>query len=441
MTESGVRTPITSNGTSSNGTSLSALRTERQSLLDQLQEANERLVVSALRAQEVANQAETSRAEAAAESQLKDEAMALVSHELRTPLNAILGWARLLRVGELDPPSTIAAIRTVERNANALARVVDDLLDMSRIVGGSVRISPDPVDLVVVVLAAVEELHPAAEAKGVDLMFFTPPVPAPVAGDPIRLQQVVANLLSNAIKFTPAGGHIEVGLRSADSQTEIRVSDTGRGIAADFIPRIFDQFAQADTSTTRRQGGLGLGLAIVHALVEQHGGTVQAESRGLGLGATFIVRLPSRSALEPGDATPGPTIATAPARGRLDGTRVVLVEDDADGRNALTLLLEVAGAKVMSAASVRSGLSAVETFRPNVIVSDIGLPGEDGYAFIARVRAREDGRGGGIPAIALTGYARPEERTRLLAAGFDMHLGKPVDPDDLVAAVASLTAT
>jgi CheY-like chemotaxis protein/nitrogen-specific signal transduction histidine kinase len=410
--------------------------------MDQLREANERLVVSAVRVQEVANRAETSRDEAAAASQLKDEAMALVSHELRTPLNAILGWARLLRVGQLDPPSTVAAIQTVERNAKALARVVDDLLDMSRIVGGSVRIGPDPVDLVAVTRGAVDELRPAAEAAGLDLTFTCPPVPVPVAGDPIRLQQVVANLLSNAIKFTPAGGHIEVGFRSADSQTEIRVADTGRGIAADFIPRIFDQFTQADASTTRRQGGLGLGLAIVHALVEQHGGTVQAESRGLGLGATFIVRLPARSAPEPNDAgpTPGPTIATGLAPGRLDGTRVVLVEDDADGRNALTLFLEVAGAKVMAAASVRSGLNAVETFRPNVIVSDIGLPDEDGYAFIARVRAREDGRGGSIPAIALTGYARPEERTRLLAAGFDMHLGKPVDPDDLVAAVASLTA-
>jgi signal transduction histidine kinase len=441
MTKSGVRLPISNNGTSSNGTSAPASGTERQSLLDQLREANERLVVSAVRAQELANQAETSRAEAAAANQRKDEAMALVSHELRTPLNAILGWARLLRVGQLDPPSTIAAIRTVERNAKALARVVDDLLDMSGLVGGNVRIAPDPVDLVAVTRGAVDELRPVAEATGLDLTLTCPSVPALVAGDPIRLQQVVANLLSNAIKFTPAGGHIEVGLRSVDSQTEIHVSDTGRGIAADFIPRMFDRFAQADASTTRQQGGLGLGLAIVRALVEQHGGTVRAESRGLGLGATFVVRLPVLSAPEPGDAEPAPgaPIATAPARGRLDGTRVVLVEDDADGRNALTLLLEVAGAKVMSAASARSVLDAVETFRPNVIVSDIGLPDEDGYAFIARVRARERGRGGSVPAIALTGYARPEERARLLAAGFHMYLRKPLDPDDLVAAVASLT--
>jgi signal transduction histidine kinase/ActR/RegA family two-component response regulator len=423
----------------SNGTSKAASGTESPSLLDQLRAANNRLVVSAVRAQGLATQAETSRAEAASANHLKDEAMALVSHELRTPLNAILGWARLLRVGQLDPPSTIAAIETVERNAKALARVVDDLLDMSRVVGGNVHISPYPVDLVLVVRAAVEELHPAAEAKGVTVTFTAPPVPNHVAGDPIRLQQIVANLLSNAIKFTPAGGHVEIALRSADSWAEIHVSDTGRGIAADFIPRIFDQFAQADASTTRQQDGLGLGLAIVRALVEQHGGTVQADSRGLGFGATFIVRFP---VLDPGDAEPtaGPTIATNPAHDRLDGTRVVFVENDADGRNALTLLLEVAGAKVMAAASVRSGLHAIETFRPDVIVSDIGLPDEDGYALIARIRPQDDGRGRRIPAIALTGYARPQERARLLAAGFDMHLAKPVDPDILVAAVASLTA-
>jgi CheY-like chemotaxis protein len=298
------------------------------------------------------------------------------------------------------------------------------------------------VDLVAVTRGVVDELRPAAEAAGLDLIFICPLGPALVAGDPIRLQQVVANLVSNAIKFTPAGGHIEVGLRSADLHTEIHVADTGRGIAADFIPRVFDRFAQADASTTRQQGGLGLGLAIVRALVEQHGGTVLAESRGLGLGASFIVRLPVLQASEPGEGglTSRPTLAAAPGRGRLDGTRVLLVEDDADGRNALMLLLEVAGAKVMSVASVRNGLTAVETFRPTVIVSNIGLPDEDGYAFIARLRGREDPSGGSVPAIALTGYARPDERARLLAAGFDMHLRKPVDPDDLVAAVASLTA-
>ena len=368
-----------------------------------------------------------------------NDAMALVSHELRTPLNAILGWARLLHVGQLDASATLTAVETVERNAKALARIVDDLLDMSRIVGGSVHIGPEPVDIVMVVRAAVDALRPAADTAGVDLTFTAPSSPNPVMGDPARLQQVVANLLSNAIKFTPAGGHVSVGLRSIGSEMEIRVADTGQGIDADFLPRMFDQFAQADASTTREQGGLGLGLAIVRALVERHGGTVRAESQGPGLGATFLVRLPALTAGN-GHALGSLRNAAKPsvlARGYLDGVRIVLVEDDADSRNAMALLLEVAGGRVMSVASVRGALTAIDAFHPHVIVSDIGLPAEDGYVLIARVRAQTKERGGLTPAIALTGYARPEERARILAAGFQMHLRKPVDPDALVSAIVT----
>ena len=420
---------MTNNGTSS------ATRTERETLLDQLREVNERLIISAVRSQELAEQAEGLRADAAAANALKDEAMALVSHELRTPLNAILGWTRLLRVGRLDAPGTVAAIHTVERNAKALARVVDDLLDVSRLVGGRIQLAADPVDLAAVVGAAVEELRPAAETKPVALTFTRPPGPDFVAGDPVRLQQVVANLLSNALKFTPAGGRVDVDIRAlpADGTAEIRVADTGRGIAAEFIPRMFEQFAQADPSTTRQQGGLGLGLAIVRALVAQHHGTVHAASAGLGAGATFIVRLPTCPGATGAMARANAGAGATPEQGRLDGIRIVLVEDNADGRNALTLLLEFAGAQVMAAASVHAAQSAIETFRPNVIVSDIGLPDEDGYALLARVRARGDR----TPAVALTGYARPAEKARILAAGFHMHLRKPVDPDALVAAIVA----
>ena len=267
---------------------------EREALLDQLRDANERLVVNSVRAQELADGAEASRAEAVAVNRSKDELLAVVSHELRNPLNAVLGWARLLGSGQLDSARTANAIDTIERNAKALARIIDDLLDMSRMIGGSIRIEAQPVDLVAVIQGAIDEMHPAAQAKPVRLTFTCPVVPDPVTGDAIRLQQVFANLLSNAIKFTPSRGHVEVTLTSAASYAEIRVADTGQGIDAEFLPNIFERFSQADSSTTRRQGGLGLGLAIVRALVERHGGTVQAESPGRGLGATFTVRLPVR---------------------------------------------------------------------------------------------------------------------------------------------------
>jgi signal transduction histidine kinase/ActR/RegA family two-component response regulator len=418
-------------------------RPDRQSLLNQLRDANEQLVVSSMRAQDLADQADASRAEAETANRLKDEFLAVVSHELRTPLNAILGWARLLDEGRLDPARTTEAIHTIERNAGALARIIDDLLDISRIMGGSTTIEPRAIDLASVIEGALDGVRPAADTNAVTLTFVHDGTPDPIAGDPTRLQQVVGNLLSNAVKFTPRGGRVEVRLIQRGAEVEIQVTDTGQGIAPEFLPRIFDRFSQADASTTRRQGGLGLGLAIVKALVERHGGTIRAESPGLGRGATFIVRLPVLSGYEPGNAELARervTKATPAVFRRLDGIRVMVVEDDTDGRNMLTILLERSGALVVSVASVREALDTLETIRPDVIVSDIAMADEDGFTLIRQIRARDAEHGGTIPALALTGYVFPEDRARVLAAGFQAHVGKPAAPGELVAAVATLAA-
>ena len=412
----------------------------RQMLLRQLRDANEQLVVSSMRAQDLADEADVSRAEAENANRLKDEFLAIVSHELRNPLNAVLGWSRLLIGGQVDPSRTLKAIETIERNAKSLARIIDDLLDVSRIVGGTIRIDPLPVELVAVIQGAIDEIRTVAEAKGVALTFTCRVIPGTVGGEALRLQQVVANLLSNAVKFTPSGGHVEVRLGSTGSQAEIQVVDTGPGIEPEFFPHLFEKFTQADTSTTRHHGGVGLGLAIVKALVERHGGTVHAESAGPGKGATFTLRIPvlSSHVIERARESRAADTTTEPAR--LDGIRVLVAEDDSDGREVLTLILEAAGAKVEGVASVREALRALDSRLPDVIVSDVGMPGEDGYTLIRRVRARDRERGGTIPALALTGYVTSEDHARLLAAGFQMHLGKPVEPSDLVAAVASLAA-
>ncbi|HEV8436644.1 MAG TPA: ATP-binding protein [Methylomirabilota bacterium] len=415
---------------------------DQQSLLDRLRDANEQLVVGSMRAQEVADQAEAARTEAEAANVRKDEFfLSVVSHELRTPLNAVLGWAQMLSGGLVEAERAQDAIRTIERNARVMARILDDLLDLSRIIGGGVRIEPVPVDLVGVIQRTLDETHPAAQARGVHVKLTCRGVPDPVAGDAIRLQQVVANLLSNAIKFTPSGGHVEVRLTQVGSDVEIQVSDTGQGIDASFLPHVFERFTQADASTTRRHAGLGLGLAIVRALVERHGGSIRAESPGPGQGATFTVRLPVLTGYlaRDAEAAGGPTMRPGPAaRMRLDGIRVLLVEDDTDGREVLARMLEVAGARVVAAASVSEALEALTTIRPGVIVSDIGMPDEDGYALIRRLRARQAEAGGAIPAIAVTGYAHPDDRDRLLAAGFQAHLRKPIDPDEIISTVASL---
>ena len=304
--------------------------------------------------------------------------------------------------------------------------------------GGNIRIDPLPVDLVAVVQGAMEEIRPVAEAKAVSVAFTCQAIPDQVGGDILRLQQVVANLLSNAVKFTPSGGRVEVRLTSTASAAEIQVADSGQGIAPEFLPHLFERFTQADTSTTRRHGGIGLGLAIVKALVERHGGTVHADSPGAGKGATFTVRIPVLVSHAADEREQPRLEATGGSSPRLVGVRVLIAEDDADGRQVLVLILEIAGARVEGVASVRAALSAFDGLRPDVLISDVGMPGEDGYALIRHVRAREADRGGNTPAIALTGYVTPEDGARLLGAGFQMHLRKPIDPSDVVAAVASL---
>jgi CheY-like chemotaxis protein/nitrogen-specific signal transduction histidine kinase len=407
-------------------------------LLEQLRNANEQLAISAMRAQDVAEQAAAARAAAEATNRLKDEFLAMVSHELRTPLSAVLGCAHLLGRAQLDRAGTLRAVGIIERNARAAARIIDDLLDVSRILGGDIRLGREAVDLRAVIQEALDALRLSAQDKGIDLTFVAPAVRVAVEGDALRLTQVVENLLSNAVKFTPPGGRIEVRLTAAGPQAEVQVADTGQGITPEFLPHLFERFTQAKVATTR-QGGIGLGLAIVKALVERQGGSVSAGSPGAGKGATFTVQLPL---LAPDDAAevervpPADEPAIAPAR--LDGTRVLVVEDDADAREVLCLVLEMAGAKVEAAGSVRGALRAFDGFRPDVLVTNIGMPDEDGYGLIRHVRAREVGAGGHVPAIALTGYVSAEDNARLLAAGFQVHLPKPLDPDALVSAVASL---
>jgi len=383
---------------------------------------------------------------------MKDEFLATLSHELRTPLNAILGWSQLIRAGALADAEMRQAIEVVERNARVQAQLVEDLLDMSRIVSGKLRLDVRPTDLTAVVEAAVETVRPAAEAKEIRVACQLDPAAGNVSGDASRLQQVAWNLLSNAIKFTPKGGQVQVVLRRAASHVELVVSDTGQGIAADFLPHVFDRFRQADATTTRRHGGLGLGLAIVKNLVELHGGTVTATSEGDGRGATFTVRLPvtavrneagdddggtARANGDPGAVGEPPTAGDTTA-GLLRGVTVLAIDDDADARELVRRVLEGCGARVVVVASAAEGLASAAARRPDVIVCDIGMPLEDGYDFIRALRARPAAAGGRTPAVALTAFARPEDRTRAVFAGFAVHLAKPVDGRELIAHVAGL---
>ena len=416
-------------------------RSELVELMAQMREANERLVVGTVRAQSMTENAEQA-------NHLKDEFLATVSHELRTPLNAVLGWARMLGSKQLPPGRATHAIATIERNASALAHLIDDLLDVSRMVGGTLSLAPQPVDLVAVTQAALDAVRPMAVAKGV-LLALSPDLPAiaTVSGDAGRLQQVIWNLVVNATKFTPEGGRVDVFIEPANAHIEIKVVDTGQGISPDFLPHVFERFSQADGATTRRHTGLGLGLTIVRQLVELHGGTVHAASQGVGRGATFTVRLPiSAGAARVGQpAAPGERrTAASPASPtrrlpRLDELRILVVDDDADGRTLTSLVLTQAGASVKAVAAVREALQILELERPDVLVSDIGLPDQDGYELIRQIRQREAEHGGFLPAIALTGFARAEDRVRSLAAGFQVHLPKPVEPVELTAAIATVT--
>jgi signal transduction histidine kinase/CheY-like chemotaxis protein len=371
-------------------------------------------------------------------NRLKDEFLATLSHELRTPLNAIVGWTALLADGRLDADGRRKAILAIERNARAQTKLIEDILDVSRIVSGKIRLSVGPVDLPAVIRHAVDAVRPAADAREIRLELALDAHAGPVVGDPDRLQQVVWNLLSNAIKFTPRGGRVHVELGRANAHAEIVVRDTGVGIPREFLPHVFDRFRQADASSTRSHGGLGLGLAIVRHVVELHGGSVDVASEGEGKGATFSVRLPLVPTARAVAALP-PAGTEVPASGAiLAGLRVLVVDDDLDSRELLAISLTRSGAEVRSASSTRAALAAIEEQPPDVLLSDIEMPGEDGYALIEKVRALPPERGGRVPAAALTAYARAEDRVIALQRGFQIHLAKPIDTAELAAVVASL---
>jgi PAS domain S-box-containing protein len=384
------------------------------------------------------------RIEAEAANRLKDEFLSTLSHELRTPLTAIIGWSNLLIQGEVDENKQAQALRTIARNAKSQGQLIDDLLEVSRIITGKLHLEFSPCHLQAVVDAALESIRPTAEAKGIRFEASFEPGVGPVSGDPDRLQQIVWNLLSNAVKFTPRGGVVQVGFEREGSHVEIVVTDTGEGIRPEFLPHVFERFRQADGSTTRVHGGLGLGLAIVRHLVELHGGHVRAESEGEGKGATFTVRLPlllpqAKPASKVDE--PNQTItANKMARGTvpLQGLRVLVVDDEPDARELFSIMLRRCGAEVTTAASAGEALEYLESWKPGVLVADIGMEGEDGYALIRKVRALPKERGGEIPALALTAYARSEDRLKALSAGYQVHLAKPVDRGELAAAVERL---
>jgi len=391
-----------------------------------------------------ATRAELQRALSAAEtaSRARDDFLATVSHELRTPLTSIIGWIQLLHV-EQDPASLAEGLETIDRNARAQSRLIEDILDFSRINAGKLRLNVQSLDFAEVIDAAIDVVRPAANAKQIRIERMLDSAAGHVSGDHDRLQQVVWNLLSNAVKFTPRGGKVQVRLERVNSHCELAVSDTGEGIAPSFLPFVFDRFSQADSSSTRAHTGLGLGLGIVRHLVELHGGTVQVFSPGIGCGATFVVRLPLLVAHNRPDDRDVQHIEqpAAPATTHdfadLTGISVLVVEDNDDSRKLLQTILARAGARVQAAGDVASGMSIVAATWPDVIISDIEMPGEDGYSFIRRVRLQEP-PSVHVPAIALTAHTRGVDRLRALAAGFQTHMSKPVEPAELVAAVKSL---
>ncbi|MBD2728360.1 PAS domain S-box protein [Nostoc sp. FACHB-892] len=422
----------------------------------QVEEEKEQLLLREQAARAVSEAAQ-SAAEAANRS--KDEFLAIVSHELRTPMTAIIGWAGMLQTGALDEAKVSLAMEIIERNANLQMQLIEDLLDISRIVRGELSLSIDLVDLVEVITDAIEVVQSLADAKTIQIETRLDTSIEKISGDSDRLQQVVLNLLTNAIKFTPNNGRVkvrlskEVGNRewgvgggkefsqpSIPNYVQIQVSDTGKGISADFLPHVFERFCQADSSYTRSDKGLGLGLAIARHVVELHGGTIQAQSQGIGQGATFTVKLPilekSRGESLSPPSPPSPPSPSSP--NPLTNLRVLVVDDEADVRQWITAVLEESGAKVSTFSSTRQALEALEELHPHVLISDIGMPGEDGYALMRKIREIEAERGGRIPAVALTGYARVEDYKEALAAGFQLHIAKPVRAAELIAVVASL---
>ncbi len=409
---------------------------------------NARLFEAAHRARAQAEKAalEASRLYRQAEesSQLKEEFLATISHELRTPLNAILGWALMLRAGQVEAESVSRALDIIERNARAQAQLIDDLLDVSRIVTGKLRMEVRPSNPNQIIEGAIEAIQPAAEAKGVRIHKVIDTGVISISGDPIRLQQIVWNLLSNAIKFTPRGGRVQVRLERVNSHLEIIVSDTGQGISPEFLPHVFDRFRQAEQGTTRQHGGMGLGLAIVKNLVELHGGSVDAASPGRGEGSTFVVRLPviALYQAEPKEDRVHPAardlLPASECADRLDGLKILIVDDEPDTRDLLKTGLENCGAEVLISGSVEEALKTIQANPPDVLISDIGMPVQDGYELIRKLRLLPAESGGDVPAIALTAYARIEDRLHALRSGYQMHVPKPVELAELVAVTNSL---
>lgn len=382
--------------------------------------------------------------ELAGANRAKDEFLAILSHELRSPLTSILGWSHLLRTSKLDEPVVSRALETIERNAKLQRQLVDDLLDVSRIIAGKLSLDAKQVELTQSVESAIDVVRGAAETKGVQLAVSLDREVGHICGDAGRLQQIVWNLLSNAIKFTPGGGLVEIRLERADDpNARLTVKDTGCGINPEFLPHIFDRFRQADSTTTRAHGGLGLGLWIVHQLVKLHGGTIKAESDGEGRGATFTVELPLTAAASGASGSEKECAAAVASsayavRSMLDGIRVLVVDDEEDTRHFVQVALGRYGANVTAVGSAREALDALPTLLPDVLVSDIGMPGMDGYTLIDKIRVLPPECGGQTPAAALTAYARAEDRARVIAAGFQLHVPKPVDPSELATVIAHL---
>ena len=382
-----------------------------------------------------ANESERqARSEAERANRLKDEFLAMLSHELRTPLNAVLGWAKLLQIGKPEVEELKQGLQTIERNAQVQAQIIEDLLEMSRITSGKVRLDVRRIDLRSILHRSFETISPTAQAKGIQLKLVTDPRAEPISGDPDRLQQVFWNLLDNAIKFTPPGGEVLVLLKRVDSHIEVSVIDTGDGIAPEFLPHVFDRFKQADASTTRRHGGLGLGLAIVKQLVQLHGGDVRVSSEGVGKGTTFAVCLPFAAV----DSESEEKTHSVLPQASLADVHVLVVDDEPDARELVKRMLEMAGAQVSIAGSASEAIKHLLTSRPDVLVCDIGMPGEDGYSLIRQLRLLEEDQQNPLPAVALTAYARSEDRTKSIRSGFQDHLAKPVEPAELLAVVSSL---
>ena len=383
------------------------------------------------------------RTEAQAASKLKDEFLATVSHELRTPLNAILGWGTMLRHREVPPDMLKSGIASIERNARFQAQLIEDLLDVSRIISGKMQLDIKRIEITPIIKSVIESLRPAAEAKQIRLELTIDPLADQLRADEARLQQIIWNLLSNSVKFTDKGGVIKIGIGRNQSTTEIVVSDNGQGISEEFLPFVFDRFQQADSSITRKHGGLGLGLAISRHLVELHGGTIAVSSPGEGLGATFKVRLPVaavgvRDSSIKSTTEKRESLSTIAAIPNLSQSKVLAIDDAADARQLIRAVLEQFGADVLTASSVKEGLELLATWKPDVIVCDIGMPEEDGYTFISEVRRLSADQGGTIPAIALTGYVRVEDRMRALAAGYQMFVPKPVEATELASLIQAV---